>query len=129
MNSTFEMDFIQAIKNAGLPPPLNILKDAQFHRFPTNDKINDDAGWYILKETPTGIMLGAFGCFRSGIKGNWSNVPEDEFDPAKKREFKSEVNKYVKNSEKNVSKTMKPPPGKRKKSGHKQNRRTLNIHI
>ena len=115
MNSTFEIDFIQAIKNAGLPPPLNILNDARFHRFSTNDKINDDAGWYILKETPTGIMLGAFGCFRSGIKENWSNVPEDEFDPAKKREFKSEVNKYVKDSEKKRQQDDETAAGKAEK--------------
>ncbi len=33
MNYTIEMDFIQAIKEAGLEPPDKIVVDGQFNRF------------------------------------------------------------------------------------------------
>lgn len=50
------------IKN-GVNPP-NIILDGKIHRFPTSDKRNDDAGWYVGfdGEYPTAL----FGDFRTG---------------------------------------------------------------
>lgn len=61
--------FRMAIHNAGLRPPEMIEADGKLHRFPSNDKRGDDAGWYVLHED--GIPAGAFGDWRTGASETW----------------------------------------------------------
>lgn len=61
--------FRRAMREAGIEPPLEIIGDGKIHRFPTNGRNGDDAGWYVLHAD--GIAAGAFGCWRSGITGTW----------------------------------------------------------
>jgi len=61
--------FLAAIQAAGLTPPEHIEPDGRLHRFPTNGKRRDDAGWYIYH--PDGIPAGAFGDWRSGRSETW----------------------------------------------------------
>ena len=42
--------FRQAMHEAGLVPPTVVVADGKFHRFFTNGKPSDDAGWYLLNE-------------------------------------------------------------------------------
>ena len=67
------MDAIQqfrdAVQNAGLTPPDEIEADGELHRFASNGKRRDLAGWYVIHGD--GIPAGAFGCWRSGLMENW----------------------------------------------------------
>jgi putative DNA primase/helicase len=68
MNDAIEQ-FRGAIRSAGLEPPEVIEADDRLHRFPTNGRVSDDAGWYVLHDDS--IPAGMFGDFRTGIKRNW----------------------------------------------------------
>jgi putative DNA primase/helicase len=68
MNDAIER-FRSAIRSAGLEPPEVIEADGRLHRFPTNGRVSDDAGWYVLHDDS--IPAGMFGDFRTGVKRNW----------------------------------------------------------
>jgi putative DNA primase/helicase len=59
----------EAIRSAGIPPPDPVVFDNNIHRFPTNGKPSDDAGWYILFDS--NVPGGSFGDWRTGFKTNW----------------------------------------------------------
>lgn len=61
--------FRAAILAAGLPLPAKIEADGRLHRFPTNGKHGDEAGFYILHAD--NIPAGHFGCWRAGVSHNW----------------------------------------------------------
>ena len=61
--------FHDAIRAAGLTPPEHIKADGELHRFASNGKRSDDAGWYALHGD--GIAAGAFGDWRSGFSQTW----------------------------------------------------------
>ncbi|MDZ4214027.1 MAG: toprim domain-containing protein [Rhodocyclaceae bacterium] len=61
--------FSDAIRAAGLPPPDVIEADGKLHRFATNSKRGDDAGWYVLHID--GVSAGIFGDWRTGISYPW----------------------------------------------------------
>jgi phage/plasmid primase-like uncharacterized protein len=62
-------EFRDAIRAAGLEPPDIIEADGKLHRFPSNGKRGDDAGWYVLHGD--GIPAGAFGDWRTDISETW----------------------------------------------------------
>ncbi|CZF77200.1 DNA primase TraC [Grimontia celer] len=66
--------FAQAMEQAGLVAPQELLADGKFHRFSSNGKPADKAGFYVLHSHINGIMAGVFGCWRSDIKQTWSSV-------------------------------------------------------
>lgn len=55
-----------AMVNAGLTPPDDIVMDGQIHRFSTNGKTGDDAGWYVIFDD--GVVAGRFGCWRDNVE-------------------------------------------------------------
>ena len=61
--------FRDAIRSAVLEPPDVIEADGRLHRFPSNGKRGDDAGWYVLHGD--GISAGSFGDWRTGISQSW----------------------------------------------------------
>jgi putative DNA primase/helicase len=61
--------FRAAIHNAGLHPPEVIEPDGKLHRFASNGKRSDDAGWYVFHDD--GIPAGAFGDWRTGASETW----------------------------------------------------------
>jgi len=61
--------FRAAMQGAGIDPPDEIIPNGRLHRFSTNGKHSDDAGWYVLHSD--GIPAGAFGDWRSGIDETW----------------------------------------------------------
>lgn len=61
--------FCEAIRQAGLTPPEAIEPDGKLHRFASNGRRGDDAGWYIFHLD--GIPAGAYGYWRSGISETW----------------------------------------------------------
>jgi phage/plasmid primase-like uncharacterized protein len=61
--------FRQAMEGAGLTPPGRIVDDGAFHRFTTNGRRKDQAGWYILRGHD--IPSGCFGDWRTGLQHEW----------------------------------------------------------
>ncbi len=61
--------FRSEISKAGLSIPNELIADERIHRFASNGKPSDNAGWYIL--FPDGIAAGTFGCWREDFKINW----------------------------------------------------------
>lgn len=61
--------FRAAISDAGLHPPAVIEADGKLHRFASNGKRGDDAGWYVFHGD--GVPAGAFGDLRNALKGKW----------------------------------------------------------
>ena len=64
--------FRSEISKAGLSSPENIIDDGKIHRFSSNGKTTDNAGWYVL--FTDGIPAGTFGCWREDVKINWCSV-------------------------------------------------------
>ena len=58
-----------AIESAGLNAPDTISVDGNIHRFSTNGKSGDDAGWYVFY--PDDIVCGCFGCWRDNVQVNF----------------------------------------------------------
>mgnify|MGYP003617972871 CR=1 FL=1 len=61
--------FRNAMAGAGLAPPDVIHADGKLHRFTTNGKRSDAAGWYCLHGD--NLPAGAFGDWRQGVSHTW----------------------------------------------------------
>ena len=72
--SDVAMQFRSAIQSAGLVPPDVIEADGKWHRFPSNGKRGDKAGWYVLYDD--GVPAGIFGDWRTGSR-NWWRADRD----------------------------------------------------
>ena len=59
--------FKAAMQAAGLEPP-DLIEPGNLHRFPSNGKWGDDAGWCKLFTDQHG---GVFGDHRSGLSEHW----------------------------------------------------------
>ena len=62
-------EFLAAIHEAGIAPPATVEADGELHRFSSNGKPGDAAGWYVL--FGDGLPAGAFGCWRTGVTKKW----------------------------------------------------------
>ena len=99
MKNTFEMDFIQAIKEAGLEPPDKIVVDGRIHRFSTDGWPSDKPGWYVLNDLSDGVIAGAFGCWRSIDKVKWSSVKMSTLSKEKQRQVKKAIKDSIQKAE------------------------------
>jgi phage/plasmid primase-like uncharacterized protein len=88
MNGAIEQ-FYQAISNAGLTPPNEIIDDGKIHRFSTNGKARDDSGWYMLHND--GLAAGAFGCWREGMQSNWCSKSDDVMSTAERDSHRARI--------------------------------------
>lgn len=61
--------FRDAIAASGLTAPDAIEADGKLHRFSSNGKSGDDAGWYVFHID--GIAAGIFGDWRTGLFETW----------------------------------------------------------
>ena len=87
MNSTDA--FRDAIAAAGLTPPSEIFGDGKLHRFASNGKARDKAGWYVFHDDER--PAGRFGCNRGGIDATWSSREHKEFTPEEKAAWKKKM--------------------------------------
>ena len=82
------MDAIEQFRGAmrahGLNPP-EIIEPGKLHRFGSNGKRSDDAGWCRLFPDCVG---GVFGDFRSGLSETWQAQREKPFTPAEREAFR-----------------------------------------
>ena len=81
--------FRSEILKAGLSTPNEIIDDGKIHRFSSNGKPTDNAGWYVL--FTDGIAAGAFGCWREGVNIKWCSVDEAKLTQPEKHEFYKKI--------------------------------------
>ena len=71
--SSPEVQFIDAIREAGLEPPESVQFDGKIHRFRSGTKGSaghgDKPGWYLV--FGDGVPAGRFGCWRAGVESTW----------------------------------------------------------
>ena len=79
--------FRDAIVLNGITPPSVIEGDGQIHRFSSNGKPDDEAGWYVFYDGE--VATGAFGDWRGGLSvGSWVADVGRPLTPAEKAEFR-----------------------------------------
>lgn len=66
-------NFINAVTSTGITAPENITADGTIHRFSSNGKPGDKAGYYVLYANSDGSFAGKFGCWRSLESTFWSS--------------------------------------------------------
>lgn len=81
--------FRDAIAAAGLTPPDEVIGDGKIHRFSTNGRKRDDAGWYVFHDDER--PAGRFGCNRSGVDATWSAKSTKEFTPAERKAWRDRM--------------------------------------
>lgn len=81
--------FRDVMAAAGLTPPDEIIADGRLHRFATNDRRDDDAGWYVLHDD--GIPAGAFGDWRTGVNETWCAQSERTMTEAERAEHRKRI--------------------------------------
>ena len=81
--------FRDEIRAAGLNPPDVIKADGRLHRFPSNGKPADDAGWYVLHDD--GIPAGAFGDWRTGVTETWRADIGQNLTPAEEAAHRERI--------------------------------------
>jgi phage/plasmid primase-like uncharacterized protein len=68
-----EEQLIDAIREAGLEPPEQVILDGKIHRFKSGTKgapgNGDKPGWYLV--FGDGVPAGRFGCWRAGVEVTW----------------------------------------------------------
>jgi phage/plasmid primase-like uncharacterized protein len=77
----------QAFRNAvfaALGHAPDVIEPGRWHRFATNDRRGDDAGWCRLFDDLRG---GAYGCHRRGIRGTWAAAEREQPSDASRREL------------------------------------------
>ena len=79
----------KAMLENGLVPPTEIVADGKFHRFSSNGKSSDNAGWYVFNEFP--FAVGSFGCQRTGLKVSWSALEESKMTQEEKKNYKQRL--------------------------------------
>ena len=89
--------FRSEISKAGLSLPNEIIDDGRIHRFSSNGKTTDNAGWYVL--FTDGIAAGAFGCWREGVNIKWCSVDDAKLNQSQKREFYKKIEEAKKQRE------------------------------
>jgi phage/plasmid primase-like uncharacterized protein len=68
-----EEQLLDAIREAGLEPPEQVILDGKIHRFKSGTKgapgHGDKPGWYLV--FGDGVPAGRFGCWRAGVEVTW----------------------------------------------------------
>jgi putative DNA primase/helicase len=69
--------------------PEIIEPDGKLHRFASNGKRSDDAGWYVLHAD--GIPAGAFGDWRGGLSETWRAEIDRRLSPSEEAAYRERV--------------------------------------
>ncbi|BBM65273.1 hypothetical protein VA249_19190 [Vibrio alfacsensis] len=72
-NQDYQAKFIIMVTERGLEPPKQVIADGKLHRFSSNGKPGDKAGYYVLHTNADGSVAGKFGCWRSLDSTFWSS--------------------------------------------------------
>jgi putative DNA primase/helicase len=83
-------DMKEAIIQAGLTPPEQIIFDEKLHRFPTNGNRNDKAGYYCAFDHGD-FQAGFWGDWRTQIYQTWTSKRESELTPEQRRAYREKI--------------------------------------
>lgn len=86
LSGNYVLDFVEAMRCAGVNGKEHIIADGQIHRFPTGGK-NDQDGWYVFYG-----MAGAFGDWRRDIREKWS-VNKGQLTDRDKEKLREQITK------------------------------------
>lgn len=75
--------FRDAIASAGLQPPDDVIADGLIHRFASDGRPHDDAGYYRLY--PDDPVAGYFGCWRNDVYETWCSKGSAQLTEAERR--------------------------------------------
>lgn len=89
--------FRDAIAAAGLTPPDEIIGDGDKHRFSSDGRPNNKAGWYIFHDDE--FPAGAFGCWRAGLTSTWKSSKPKQFTEAERDEYRERMKRLEKQRE------------------------------
>lgn len=81
--------FRTAIGAAGITPPDTLEADGKLHRFSSNGKRGDDAGWYVFHSD--GIAAGTFGDWRTGISETWREDVGRKLAPMEEQAYRERI--------------------------------------
>ena len=83
MTYSTERKIIQAMQNAGLRSPREIITDGKIHRFSANynKAASNISGWYIFNEIGSDFISGAFGDWSQDITGRFRSKEDEELTP------------------------------------------------
>ena len=82
----YQQLFCEAMTSQGIQPPADFIADGRMHRFSTNGKNGDRAGWYILHLN--GLPAGSFGNWRDGADAyKWCAKPDNQLSKAERTEL------------------------------------------
>ena len=81
--------FRDAMAGAGLTPPDVIHADGQIHRFSTNGKRSDAAGWYCLHGD--NLPAGAFGDWRQGVTHTWCSKDNATMTDSEREAYRQRI--------------------------------------
>lgn len=83
MTYSTERKIIQAIQNAGLRSPRDLIADGKIHRYSANysKSASNISGWYIFNEIGNDLVSGAFGDWSQDITGRFRSKEDEELTP------------------------------------------------
>jgi len=95
--------FKQAMRDAGVQPPTEIIADSVLHRFTvTGDKARSKNGWYIFHADDP--AAGAFGCWKRNLSGTWCSKTYQTMTSTEKAAYsvQMEVMKRLREEEREI---------------------------
>lgn len=84
-----ESQFIDAIINAGLHAPRDIVMDSKIHRFASDDDRHKKPGWYIAYASPIPVLV--FGCWKAGFTSQKRAETGVKYTPAQEMKLLSQI--------------------------------------
>jgi hypothetical protein len=84
-----EVQFIDAIIEAGLHAPRDIVLDGKIHRFASDDDKRKKPGWYVGYEAPIPVLV--FGCWKAGFTVHRRAETGIKYTPAQEMKLLSQI--------------------------------------
>ena len=78
-----------------LQSPEQIIFDGQIHRFSTNGKRGDKAGYYCFWDHSNGFVSGYFGDLRTGLQQTWHNKQGHALSDADQQIMTRQIQKAI----------------------------------
>ena len=93
--------FKQAMQNAGIEPPAEIIADGTLHRFTVaGDRARSNNGWYVLHSDDP--AAGSFGCWKRGISETWCAKTYQTMTSAEKTAYTTKIEAMKRQREKEL---------------------------
>jgi putative DNA primase/helicase len=87
--ASIESQFIDAIINAGLHAPRDIVLNGEIHRFASDDDRHKKPGWYVGFESPIPVLV--FGCWKAGFTSQKRADTGVKYTPAQEMKLLAQI--------------------------------------